>query len=761
MLRLSSKSRINNSITTVGGRELPFTLNASAFVHTDGNIEVIHQQSDGKILIGGVFDFYGLNNNASPNLIRLNPDLTYDPSFVVDYRVGLDRVLNTVYAIHQQSDGKILVGGDFTTIGLGGLGNLIRLDISGSIDTDFNQGTGLNDGPVESITQQSDGKILVTGQFFNTYSGSAASRLVRINLSGSIDTDFNIGAGLSASGRSIIQQSDGKILIVGAFATYSGSTVNRIVRLNPSGTIDTSFNTGTGLSGTTYSIVQQSDGKILIGGAATTYSGSTINRIARLNTNGTIDTTYNIGSGIASGDVRTIAIQPDNKILKGGATFTSYSGSTVSRIIRTNSDGTLDTDFKQGAGFNGQVDDIKIQANNTILIAGAFTTYSGSIEGSNDGFISLNLSGSINTEAITSCTYTATCENIYQQLDGKILVAGNFRRINNKANFRIARLNSDFTVDTSFNTGAGLSGTAEYITQQSDGKILAVGFFTTYSGSTVNSIVRLNLSGTIDTDFNTGTGFNGTLYSIEQQSDGKILVGGSFTTYSGSSVNRIVRLNSSGSIDSSFNVGSGANFEIFSTLIQPDNKIVIAGAFTTYSGSTQRSIVRINPLGTIDSDFKTGTGFSTIDNSYSAYLQTDGKIIVAGDLSTYSGSIPTNNLVRINQSGSLDINFNQGLGFDATVNTVIQQSDGKLLAGGDFNRYNIADVKLATRFNIDSNNIDTSFKDRFTQVTTQTLGGIKTIKQQSDGKLLFGGYFAYHNSTLTGGIVRLTTSSLA
>ena len=164
-----------------------------------------------------------------------------------------------------------------------------------------------------------------------------------------------------------------------------------------------------------------------------------------------------------------------------------------------------------------------------------------------------------------------------------------------------------------------------------------MGFFTTYSGSTVNSIIRLNPSGTIDTDFNTGTGFNGTLYSIEQQSDGKILVGGSFTTYSGSSVNRIVRLNSSGSIDSSFNVGSGANFEIFSTLIQPDNKIVIAGAFTAYSGSTQRSIVRINPLGTIDSDFKTGTGFSTIDSSYSAYLQTDGKIIVGGDLSRYSG----------------------------------------------------------------------------------------------------------------------------
>ncbi len=77
---------------------------------------------------------------------------------------------------------------------------------------------------------------------------------------------------------------------------------------------------------------------------------------------------------------------------------------------------------------------------------------------------------------------------------------------------------------------------------QSDGKILFGGSFTAYNGTTANRLIRLNPNGSVDTTFNTGTGFNSTIYTTSIQSDGKIIVGGQFTSYNGTTANRIVRL---------------------------------------------------------------------------------------------------------------------------------------------------------------------------------------------------------------------------
>ena len=149
-------------------------------------------------------------------------------------------------------------------------------------------------------------------------------------------------------------QSNGRILIGGDFSNYNGTARRGMARLNSSGTIDTSFNPGTGLNGgfpngSPFKIVVDAAGKILIGGAFTSYNGVSRNGIARLNANGSLDTTFNPGTGVAQTggqdvSVNAIAVQPDGKILIGGR-FNNYNGVFRGRIARLNPDGSLDTSF--------------------------------------------------------------------------------------------------------------------------------------------------------------------------------------------------------------------------------------------------------------------------------------------------------------------------------------------------------------------------------------------------------------------------------
>jgi len=304
---------------------------------------------------------------------------------------------------------------------------------------------------------------------------------------------FNIGTGFNGSVTNITQQSDGKILCGGAFTSYNGTGANYIIRLNSDGYLDTSLNTGTGFNNTVSIITMQSDGKILVGGNFTSYNETSANRIIRLNSDGYLDTSLNTGTGF-SGRVNSITQQSDGKILCGGS-FTSYNGTSANRIIRLNSDGSIDTGFVYGTGFNSSI----IQ--------------------------------------------------ITQQSDSKILVGGDFTSYNGTSANRIIRLNSNGSLDTSLNTGTGFNYYPNVILQLSDGKILVGGSFTSYNETSANRIIRLNSNGSLDTSLNTGTGFNGSVSIIIIQSDSKILCGGSFTTYQGYSSYNIVRINSNGSIN--------------------------------------------------------------------------------------------------------------------------------------------------------------------------------------------------------------------
>ena len=246
------------------------------------------------------------------------------------------------------------IGGDFNTYATNTNPYFRVLNSSGSQASNFNQGSGLN-GTVYTYSIQSDDKLVLGGIFLN-YSGSSQPYITRINTNGTRDTTFNIGTGFNSGVVTLGIDSLGRIIAGGSLSSYSGSTQNRITRINSNGTRDTTFNIGTGFGNNSVtSLAIQTDGKIIAGGSFTSYSGSSTNRIIRLNTNGTIDATFNVGTGF-NGEVSNITLDPETqKILIGGG-FTTYSGSTVNRIARLNTNGTRDTTFvPTGSGFNNVV----------------------------------------------------------------------------------------------------------------------------------------------------------------------------------------------------------------------------------------------------------------------------------------------------------------------------------------------------------------------------------------------------------------------
>jgi uncharacterized delta-60 repeat protein len=561
----------------------------------NGQVRAIAIQSDGKIVIGGLFTSF--NGTTLNRIARLNDDGTLDTTFNTNLGTGADGAINTIKI---QSDGKILVGGDnanFNGTAVGVSGSIFRLNSNGTLDTSFNTagGTGVNDD-VDAIDIQSDGKIIVGGNF-TTFNGATASRVLRLNADGSRDTSFT--AAVSANVFAVKVRTDGRVLVSGNSITTvpSNTAINGLVLFDSSG------NALAGVTETpSFCLAEQTDKKILVGGAFTTRGITVANRLVRLNLDGSIDTSFlsNLGTG-ANNDVDVISLQSDGKIVIGGD-FTTFNGTTLNRLARLNSNGTLDTAFNTSLGT---------AANATIFAAAI-------------------------------------------QPDGKIVIGGNFTDFNGTLINRIARLNSNGTLDTTFNSNlqTGANGIVYAIKIQSDGKILVGGAFTTLvDATTVNRIARLNSNGTLDLTFtenmrstrvSTTWGANGDVRDIALGSDGYTTIVGNFTTVAGSTRTRVARLLPTGFLDTSFSPGTGPNTTVYGVVLQNDGKAVITGTFTTVSGTTVNRIARLNSNGGRDTTFASGTGFSISGTTltaetWQAVLLQDGKVAVSGAFTGFNG----------------------------------------------------------------------------------------------------------------------------
>ena len=350
--------------------------------------------------------------------------------------------------------------------------------------------------------------------------------------------------------RSVVVQPDGKILIGGYFTSVAPNggaavTRNHIARFNPDGTLDIQFDPNT--DNTVFCITLQPDGKILIGGAFTSLSpnggaANTRNRIARLNSDGTLDGDFNPN---ANSSVFAIAVQSDGKIVAGGY-------------------------------FNG-TNSIGGQARNNIARLDAIT-------GSADSFDPHSLSG---IGSGPGPVFTVAI-----QRDGKIVAGGSFRQIGGQVRRFLARLDPATGLADSFNPNADEAVLS--IAAQADGKILVGGNFASVGGQPRLHLARLDsatgLADSFDPNPTPSSGFQGVAIAV--QADGKILVGSQYTSIGGQPRNRIARLDSNGLADS---FDPNANDLVEAIAIQADGKVLLVGIFTTVSGQVRNRVARVAP----------------------------------------------------------------------------------------------------------------------------------------------------------------------
>ncbi len=383
-----------------------------------------------------------------------------------------------------------------------------------------------------------DGTDYAPGKTFSMGS-SNVTLYAKWGTPGGLDSFFDPGEGANDTIRYLAIQSDGKILIGGNFTAYNGTARHRLARLNSDGSLDTSFDPGAGADSTIQTLAIQSDGKIVIGGDFTTYNGTTRNRIARVNADGSLDTSFDPGTG-ADSTIQTLAIQGDGQIMIGGD-FTTYNGTTRTRIARIAADGSLGSGFDPGSGADAKIYTLSLQS------------------------------------------------------DGAILISGNFYNYNTTSRMYIARVATNGALDTTFDPGTGASGTVMFLKQMSGGEVMAVGGFTNYNGTARRCIARINADGTLDTTFNPGSGTDSMINTLTVQADAKILIGGQNTTYNGTSRYHIARVNTDGSLDTGFDPGTGTDYEVNVIALQSDGKIIIGGVFTTYNGTSRNRLARIFP----------------------------------------------------------------------------------------------------------------------------------------------------------------------
>jgi uncharacterized delta-60 repeat protein len=359
----------------------------------------------------------------------------------------------------------------------------------------------------------------------------------------------------------------------------------RMARAHP-GTLDVTFAAGAGADGSVFAIALQEDGKILIGGDFTTYDGIARGRLARLNSDGSLDTTFATESG-ADGRVSSIVLQADGRILIGGW-FTGYDGTPRGHVARINPEGTLDASFAAGSGADDIVEAIAQQEDGKVLIGGEFTTY----DGASCGYLLARL----NTDGTLDATYPASgtgpgdyeggVHAVVPQEDGTILVGGGFYEYNGAPCEQLVRLSTDGIFIA--NQGGGFK--VEHIVPQPDGKILASGW---NMGATCHC-ARFSADGTADTSF-AGLSASGRIGSIALQGDGKVLVGGSWQDWSDypdlGPREYLARLYADGSRDTSFS--GELNGSVDCMVLQADGKIIIGGGFTTCSGMTRRRVARL------------------------------------------------------------------------------------------------------------------------------------------------------------------------
>ncbi|HYG33685.1 MAG TPA: immunoglobulin domain-containing protein [Clostridia bacterium] len=384
-------------------------------------------------------------------------------------------------------------------------------------------------------------------------------------------------------------------------------------------------------------------------------AGAVTSQVAQLTvlvhpkTPGALDASFTLGSGFLNWTnyqhffVDSISLQPDGKVLVGGLFNSDLDGRLCSSIARFNPDGTLDKTFNPGQGADNVIYTTALQSDGKVLVGGWFNWVYDFNEFCRVHIARLNRDGSLDV-GFNPRFEGGPVNRLLVQPDGSILAGGNFNTITAANRPRIAKLKPDGTLDTTFNPGVGPDGPVYTMALQPDGKILVGGGFSAFSGVACKGVVLLTTNGAVDPGFRAAltdcTGIN----SIAVQPDGRILLGGYFNCQArGNSCFGIARLNPDGSIEETFNPGTGANNTVCQILLQPDGKIILGGYFSSFNGMLADRLARLNRDGSVDSGFGSSLQIRKLAPTdtdsvvFALALQPNGEVLIGGRFEEING----------------------------------------------------------------------------------------------------------------------------
>lgn len=746
-----------------------------------------------------------------------------DPDFSGDGRATagfLTLEMAEGQSVAVQSDGKIVVAGHATRgrgVPLPYQFALARYNTNGTLDNTFGSGgkvttiAGTYYSRVYAVAVQSDGKIVVAGASNNGANSDFA--VVRYNPDGTPDNSFSSDGKITTDffgqedyATALAIQANGKIVVAGN-SISSGTSIIALVRYNADGTSDNSFGTNgkltTGRGGDTdaSSIAIAGSGKIVVAGTVTRKIGDTDNEhyfgVFRYNSDGTLDNTFD-SDGYTTTDFGTFAddyakavcLQPDGKIVVMGSVFL---GSTP-EFARYNTNGSLDNSFGSGGKV---ISDLSCNPSSAVLQRDGKIAICGNSSGT-FVIVRYNANGTMDNSFSNDGIATADIDPqntdigkvLALQQDGKIVVAGYSSDLGYKSNFAVVRVNSNGTLDNSFSSdgittttfeGSAAIDDAHALLIQPDGKILIAG----NSGPGSNkdfALLRLNTGGTLDNTFSSdakvtteGRSNEDNAWAMCLQQNGKILVTGSIGVTGYKDI-ALLRYNSDGTPDNSFGTGGMITTKVGSkddvgtaVAVQPDGKIVVAG-YSHNGANNDIALVRYNTDGTLDNFFSldgkvTKNIANSSDVAYALAIQTDGKILVAGQTATSANYDFC--LLRFNANGDPDNTFSSdgvvvtNFGSNDYGRSIAIQADGKILVAG--NSYNGTDYDFSVaRYRKEDGSLDVTFSGDGKLVTTfdgtsNDYG--QSVVLQSDGKIVMGGYsYKSSESKYNFALLRLSTN---
>ena len=756
---------------------------------------------------------------VSPNtgeFFRYNADGSLDPGFAP--------VTNgMVEAAALQPDGKVLIGGAFNKVLGAGRTNLARLNADGSLDVTFNP-QAWTDGYVQAIGLDASGNIVIAELFGPVHNGKARSQIARLKPDGALDDGFTnaLSSRISVgSFTAFLVQPDSKVVLVGWFQDINGNG-SGMIRLNSDGSLDSTFVGAVGAQ--VNAVANQSDGKLVIAGPFTTVQGVRRPGIARLNSDGSVDGSFDPevplrlecgrGGCVWHASIETLSCQPDDKVIISG-TFTEVQGIPRRGMARLFADGSLDPAFDVGSGLvlanprylPEPVSLIALQADGKVVIGGQFSSV--------DGIPRWGLARLHGEEDLTgSFIYFAVANYSFSEESAFAII-----RVD-----RLGNLNSTVSVD--FATADGTAGagldywpandrltfvpgqTSRYLTvpiipdgrPQPDGTVRLT--LSNPSGGAslgLQTVATLRIldsqrPGSLDLSFDPGEGAaaGGTLYdpshplpvsAVAVQNDGRIVLGGGFTSWDGAGRLGIARLNPDGSLDPNYNPGTnvfdlvnGPYPDVTGLAVQPDGKLLV--------NTPLQGIFRLTTSGTLDTGF-----ISTCCWRSLLALRSDGKFLLSDGYSLtrfasggaqeadFSFNIPVvsalavqpdNQLVvaywsyssqtwligRLYPDGSTDPMLQ--IQISGRVSGLAVQPDGAILAVGSFINCGGLSRNGVARFNTDGS-LDTTF-DPGTGApapTSLSLPNISAVAVQPDGKIIIAGDFVSFNGVRRIGLARL------